>query len=89
MATDLRKVEYKDGTLTYDNDMSMGALRKLMSAGREGDLELMIEAYTGIIASWPYKGDPSDPEAWDSIKRSEFMALNEALMEDLQEQGEV
>ena len=88
MATDLRSVEYSKGTLTYDPDMRMGDLRKLFSAANSGDLEEMMQAYSGIIVTWPHEGEPSDLEAWDGLRRSEFMALNEAMMKDLAEQGE-
>ena len=88
MATDLIKVEYVDGTLTYDADMRMGTLRKLFSAANSGDLNSMMEAYVGVITSWPYDGDPSELSAWDNLKRSQFMALNEALMGSLADQGE-
>lgn len=89
MATDLVKVEYADGALTYDKDMRMGDLRKLFAAANSGDLDAMLEAYQGIIITWPYEGDPATDEAWDNLRRSEFMALNEALMQDLADQGEV
>ena len=86
---DLRKVEYGDGQhLVYDADMKMGALRRIMSAGQSGDLEVMFEAFTSIVMEWSYKSDPRKMEAWDDLRKSEFTALNEALMEDLQALGE-
>ena len=85
---DLRKVELDGGVMTYDADMRMGDLRKLLASGQSGDLEAIVDAFTGIIHSWPYKGDPQDAEAWDDLRRSEFMALTEAMMEDLQLLGE-
>lgn len=88
MAKNLVTVEYADGVLTYEKDMRMGDLRKLFAAANSGDLDAMLTAYQGIVVSWPYEGNPTDPEAWDNLRRSEFMALNEALMQDLADQGE-
>jgi len=85
---DLRSVDLADGKLVYDPDMKMGTLRKLMAAGTEGNLDGMIEAYTSIVHGWPHEGDPKDIEAWDDLRRSEFAALNEAMMEDLKALGE-
>ena len=88
MATDLTKVDYDDGSLTYDSDMSMGALRRLFASSNSGDLEMMMTAYTKIVVTWPYGGDPKELEAWDDLKRSQFMKVNEAIMESLSELGE-
>lgn len=88
MATDLTKVEYDHGTLVYDGDMRMGDLRRLFASASSGDIGEMMDAYQGIIHSWPYEGDPKTTEGWDGLRRSEFMALNEALMGSLADQGE-
>ena len=84
----VRTVKYEDGELQYDADMRMGDLRKLFSASKSGDLETMMDAYKSIIIAWPYDGDPSTDEAWDNIRKSEFAKLNEALMQDLGDEGE-
>jgi len=88
VATDLTKVDLEDGALTYDSDMSMGALRRLFKSSNSGDLEMMMEAYTKIVHTWPYEGDPTELEAWDDLKRSQFMKINEGIMESLSELGE-
>lgn len=85
---DLMTVEFEDGTLTFDGDMRMGDLRKLLKAGTEGDLTVMVEAFTQIVHGWPYDGEPSDPDAWDNLRRSQFGRLTTALMGKLGEQGE-
>ncbi len=85
---DLTKVEYDDGSLTYDADMDMGALRRLFASSKDGDLTMMMEAYTKIVHTWPYAGDPATLEGWDALKRSQFMRLNAALMGSLSELGE-
>jgi hypothetical protein len=88
VATDLTKVTYADGDLTYDSDMPMGALRLLFKAANSGDLTEMFGAYKDIVVTWPYEGDPTEIEAWDALRRSEFMRLNEALMQSLSDLGE-
>jgi hypothetical protein len=85
---DLTKVSYADGELAYDADMPMGAMRKLFGAANTGDLLEMFEAYSKIIYSWPYEGDPKNVDAWDALKRTEFARLNEAVMGSLADLGE-
>lgn len=88
-AADLRTVQVAEkGSATYDPDMPMGTLRGLLKAGGTGDLEGMIESLAGIIKSWPFKGSPSNPEDWDMLRRSEFMALTSAVVEDMGTLGE-
>ncbi len=88
MATDLTSVTYADGDLTYDSDMPMGALRLLFKAANSGDLTQMFDAYKDIVVTWPYEGDPKEMDGWDALRRSQFMRLNEALMESLGDLGE-
>jgi hypothetical protein len=85
---DLTKVTYEDGDLTYDADMPMGAMRKLFGAANSGDLGEMFEAYSKIVHTWPYEGDPKRADAWDGLKRSEFAKLNAAIMGSLSDLGE-
>ena len=84
----MTQVTYEDGTLAYDSDMSMGALRRLFASSNSGDLEMMMTAYTKIVHTWPYDGDPTEMDGWDELKRSQFMKLNEAIMGSLSELGE-
>lgn len=79
------------GALTYESDMPMGAIRGLMAGANDEkgvDLGVMIEALSGFVLSWPFKGEPSDPEAWDALKRSEFAAVTKAVVEDFGKLGE-
>lgn len=90
-AADLRTVTVGEhGVATYDPDMPMGTLRRLLSAGTDGDLNTMIESMAQLVVSWPFndKGDPTDVEAWDKLRRSEFMALAQAVVEDMGKLGE-
>lgn len=85
---DLTEVIFEDGKFTYNPDMKMGVLKKLFAASNSGDLGTMMDAYTGIVVSWPYGGSPSNPEDWDDLTRTQFMKLNEALMGSLSDLGE-
>jgi len=87
MSADLRTVETKDGEVVYDSDMPIKALKSVMGAGKTGDLDGIIEGFRVFVSVWPYKGDPTDAEAWDDLKRSQFNAIVTAVMEDLGELG--
>jgi hypothetical protein len=86
-AVTLRKVETEHGSIEYDSNMTMGALKALTSAADDGDLAAIMAAMSQIVHSWPYEGDPQTVEAWDGLRRTEFNALTRAVMEDLGEQG--
>jgi hypothetical protein len=83
----IRTVETEHGPIEYDADMPMGALRALTGAAQSGDLGEVMAAMSKIITAWPFEGDPSDPSAWDGLRRSEFNTLTKKVMEDLGEQG--
>lgn len=86
-ATTIRTVEIEQGSVSYESDMTMGALADLMDAGNEGDITGLSAAMAGFVTAWPFKGKPTDAKAWRNIKRSEFNALTQAVMQDLGEQG--
>jgi len=88
MSAATRTVQVKGGEATYDSDMPMSALRGLLSSATEGDLKGLMEAMTGIVLAWPYKGDPNTIEGWDALKRSEFNSVVTGVTEDLGELGE-
>ncbi len=71
------------GDIKYEEDMPMGALRRIMAAAETGNLDLMIEGYAKFVAEWPFAGDPSDAESWDDLKRSEFNAITSEIVADL------
>ena len=86
-STTIREVEIDQGSVSYESDMTMGALADLMDAGNEGDITALSAAMAGFITAWPFTGKPSDKKAWRGLKRSEFNALTQAVMKDLGEQG--
>lgn len=88
MSAAIRTIELPAGEATYDSDMPMGVLRKMLGASEEGDLGGLVEAMTGIVQTWPYEGDPSNVEDWDSLRRSEFNGLIKGVVTDLGELGE-
>lgn len=89
MATDLISVDVKGGgSVEFDANMPMGALRKLFKAGNEGDLETMMLSFAKIVKAWSYEGDPTELDAWDEIGRIDFMHINEAIMAALSDSGE-
>lgn len=83
----MKTLESTVGDIDYEEDMPMGALRRIMAAANSGDLELMIEGYSKFVSAWPFAGDPSDPEAWDDLKRSEFNAITSEIVADLASLG--
>ena len=87
MSADLRTVETKDGEIVYDSDMPIKSLKSVMGAGKSGDLNDIINGFKDFIVSWPYNGDPTDPEVWDELRRSEFNAIVTSVMEDLGDLG--
>ena len=88
MSAAIRTIALPEGEATYDSDMPMGVLRKMMSSSTEGDLGGLVEAMTGIVLSWPYAGEPTDAEAWDDLKRTQFNGLVKGVVEDLGALGE-
>lgn len=85
----MRKIEIDGGTVEYEPDMPMGALRRVMSATVTGDLGELIIGYTKFVKSWPFKGDPTDPESWDDLTRSQFNEVTGKVMADLADLGNV
>ena len=89
MSAAIRTVALPNGEeAAYDSDMPMGALRQMLGASTEGDLGGLIESLTSIVVSWTYGGEPSNPEDWDALRRSEFNAIVKAVVEDLGALGE-
>ena len=89
MSAELRTVKTENGvTLEYDPDMQMGVLRKLLKSGQQGDIDLMMVAMQGLVHKWSLDGNPDSEEAWDSLKRSQFLDIAAGLMEDIGKLGE-
>jgi hypothetical protein len=86
-AEEIRTVDTKDGDVVYDSDMPIKSLKSVMGAGKTGDLDDIIKGFKDFIVSWPYEGDPTDPEAWDELRRSQFNNVVTGVMEDLGELG--
>lgn len=87
MSADLRTVETDDGEIVYDSDMPVKSLKSVMGAGKSGDLDDIINGFKDFTVSWPYDGDPSDAEAWDELRRSQFNTVVTSVMEDLGDLG--
>lgn len=81
-------VEFDGGNVSYDSDMPIGALRKIVRASSKGDFDALIAGLTGFVTSWSFPGTPSDESAWDSLKRSQFNAVVTAVTGNLAAQGE-
>ena len=86
-ADSLRTVTTDDGPITYDSDMPIGALRQ-MTAAQGGDLGALIGAFSQVVTSWPYDGEPGDPASWDLLRTSQFSRVTEAIATDLGTLGE-
>jgi len=86
--SDLRTVPTEDGPVQYDADMPMKALRGVNRAANDGNLDGIIANFGLFVVSWPYEGSPSEPEAWENLRRSQFAKVVKAVMEDLAKQGE-
>ena len=76
------------GAIEYDSDMPMKALEGLMTGANESSIHDMIEGLAVFVISWPFEGDPSDPEAWGELRRTEYNAAVTAVVEDLGQLGE-
>ena len=82
--TTIRQITVEDhGKATYESDMPMKHLNKIMSSAKDSDLEGLQEGLASFTISWPFDGDASDPADWGELKRSEFNALSKAILEDL------
>jgi predicted RNA polymerase sigma factor len=86
--TSLRTITLPKGDVVYDSDMPMGALRGINRGAADGNLDDVVKALATFIVSWPFKGEPTDPDAWDLLRRSEFSNLIKSVMEDINEAGE-
>ena len=87
MSAAIRTVETEKGPISYDSDMPMSVLR-LMLGVEEGDLEGLVTAMTQVVTEWPFEGDPGDPEAWWSLRRTEFNTTVKSVTGDLASVGE-
>lgn len=81
-------VVIKSGPVVYDSNVKMGALRRIIKASTNGDLEALIEGFTRIVISWPFPGDPTTIEAWDELGRDEFGELITAISQEFSRAGE-
>ena len=87
MSAVVRTVTLDDGEVTYDANMPVKVLR-LMSA-ESPSLEVLIEALSKFVISWPFEGNPADSEAWVGLGRMDFNRVVTGVMEDLGKSGEV
>ena len=82
-----RTVEADAGDVTYESDMPMKALNKIMRAAKDSDLEALQEGLSEFVITWPFEGDPSDVEAWGELKRTQFNDVTSTVLGDLGELG--
>jgi hypothetical protein len=85
-ATVIRTVPTEKGDIQYNSDMPVRALKGLL--GSSGDMDGIISNLAVFVTAWPFEGEPSDPEAWEDLARSEFNTTVKAVMEDLGKLGE-
>jgi hypothetical protein len=84
--TTIQTVSLAKGEATYESDMPMKHLNRIMRAAREDNLDELIEGLAAFTISWPYNsaaGEPGDPEAWGELKRTQFNELTKAILADL------
>ncbi len=83
--TTIRTISLKlgKGDATYESDMPMKHLNRIMRAAREDNLDELIEGLAAFTVSWPFDGEPSDPEAWGELPRTRFNELTKAILADL------
>lgn len=86
-ASTIQTIKVKAGEASYESDMPMKHLNKIMRAARESDLEELQAGLAAFTVSWPYDGEPSDPEAWGELKRTQFNEITKAILEDLGQLG--
>lgn len=84
----IRTVETDKGTFEYDSDMPMGALKGLLGAAQDGNLDGLIGNLAKFVTAWPYKGKPGNVKDWEALRRSEFNAIVLGIMKDLGTLGE-
>lgn len=87
-AADVRTVKTEKGDIKYDGDMPVKALKGLFGAATDSNIDGIIEALSAFVIDWPFEGEPSDPKAWDDLRRTEFNAVVKGVMEDLGSLGE-
>ena len=61
-AAELRTVVTDKGNFEYDPDMPIGALKGLLGGAQDSDLDQIIANLAKFVVSWPFDGDPSDPD---------------------------
>lgn len=88
MSATIRELTIDAGVVKYDSDMKMSALKGLLGGAQDGDLDVIVESLSQFVTEWPFKGKPSNVEAWDELRRSEFSATVNAITDDLQTLGE-
>ena len=84
--TTIQTVTLEAGEATYESDMPMKHLNRIMRAAREDNLDELIVGLAAFTLSWPYDelaGEPSDPEAWGELPRTKFNELTKAILADL------
>lgn len=85
----VKEVTLEDGlgVVLYESDMPIGALKSVLGAANTGDLGSIIEGLARFIIEWPFEGEPTDPAAWENLRRSQFTSVITSVMEDLQDEG--
>jgi hypothetical protein len=80
----VRQITVEDhGQASYESDMPMKHLNKIMNAAKDSDLEGLQQGLASFTLSWPFDGDATEAADWGELKRSEFNALSKAILEDL------
>ena len=86
--SDIRQLRIGEHTVDYDADMPIGVLEDLEDAASEGGgLKQVREGLSAFVTAWTYGGEPSNPDAWRNLRRSQFQAITEAILADLTELG--
>jgi hypothetical protein len=64
------------------NRLSYKAYREFLAAGAAGD---EIELLCQVVAAWPYPGDPQDRASYDDLGLLDWLALQQALRQAIQQ----
>lgn len=94
METLERTISARGTEVTYNANMPMRHLKKLLGGATDSDLNEIVAGLTQFVISWGFTDengkplDPTDPEAWDDLGRLEFNATLRGITEDLGSLGE-
>lgn len=75
-----------DSLLVVDiSGWKMKQFKKWQRAALAGDLDAMQEMMVGVVRSWPFAGQPNDPDAYDDLAIADFMKIGKAIGEQVTE----